>query len=143
LDLLTFPPSGCLPTVEEMAPSFLLSEEQRPAQKPKGLFQEMLQGNPSHLLQLLSGVGEADTTTHAVLLRELQAGARSYDALSPEERALLDEATFMVLTAPVAKRKVTQPFQHVKEKEDEQEWKDSSSGPAPSDLQGLPAFWWV
>jgi hypothetical protein len=147
-DLLTFPPPGCLPTVEEMMPTFELVEEPKPREKPVGLFQEMLQGDPHQLEQLLidsRATGTAEVASS--LLTELQAGTRSYANLSPEEKQALDEATFDALSTPAQPRKIERPFQHVMRKEaeaqDEEEYKETGSTTAPTDLQGLPAFWWT
>ena len=138
LDLLQFPPPGCIPTVEEMATPIKLVEQ--PREKPRGLFQEMLGGNPHELQHLLTPL-KSGVESARDLLEELQAGTRSYANLSPDERTLLDEATALALSEPPVRRKIERPFQHVQEKEEEQEWQEKVG--APSDEAGLPAFWWL
>ena len=128
LENLQFPPPGILDPVNvQLADS--------PSKISKGLFQELLQGNPSTLRQFLT----SETPEIAALLNALQGGTCSLDDLSQTERLLLDEATAEAVTTPKQKRKVNRPFEHVNKKMEEKK----AEGTAPAGENALPAFWWV
>ena len=114
--------------------TFALTEQPKP--KPRGLFLEMLQGDPSQLLQFVETKKDLDDI--AGILYALQTKARSVSDLHPEELMQLDDATADMLTEPSVKRKVERPFEHVKKKLEERKEQETPEAPPP-----VAAFWWV
>jgi hypothetical protein len=128
LERLAFPPPNLFEMVDPPPP------------RPKGLFLEMLNGDPKQLLpytETKAGMQDATALLHALL-----AGTRSLDSLHPEERMVLDYATAEMLTEPPVKRKVERPGAYVRKVlERRQEPEEQTEAETPPPTPG--AFWWL
>jgi hypothetical protein len=111
----------------------------KPSPKLTGFFQQLLGGRPELLLSLIPK-SSSHTDQIQQLLEELQAGARSYESLHPEERMLLDAATAEAVTQPRMKKRErkTPPVLAKRARAVESVGSSTPTGP-----DNLPAFWWV
>lgn len=104
LPTVTFPPPLALPEVKPPVLGELEETPQHRRELPQGLFKQMLQADPSTLLEMLGANPAEDLRPAVELLEELQGRIKRYESLSPDERDMLDEATVHALCAPTSKR---------------------------------------